>query len=269
MPFQRFLLIAATFLAEGPALASSFDLFPVVDFTGSGLTAAQQTAATHDLMAAAAFWTRNITGYAVTDPGLQGITVPVGFAPVDGLQNTLAYTFDDLVYMPASNGLTYAYRQPVIFDSADVAGLLATGSFLSVAVHEFAHAIGFGLQWLTNGLYAPGSGQYVGPAALAMYRAEFDPTATFVPVEVESHRLGTDDYHWAEYWAGGAHELMTGFIDPPLFVSDTTLFAFRDLGYTTLAHVSGWATAQVPLPPAAPLLAGGLAALAVIRRRAA
>ena len=69
-----------------------------------------------------------------------------------------------------------------------------------------------------------------GAAALAAYQSEYDPAATFVPVDIVSG-VGTRDSHWSENWAGGAPALMTGFLNAPTYVTQTTIASFEDLGY--------------------------------------
>ncbi|MEM7711737.1 MAG: VPLPA-CTERM sorting domain-containing protein [Pseudomonadota bacterium] len=149
----------------------------------------------------------------------------------------------------------------VDFDVADLAPLEADGTLFDVFVHEVAHVLGFGTLWAVNGLSQPGSGTYTGALGLAAYRAEFDPDATFIPVELE-FGPGTADSHWDEDWAGGINELMTGFIDAPVFASATTVATFEDLGYVT----TGALVAPIPLPASAWLLLAGLGALGLRRR---
>ena len=116
------------------------------------------------------------------------------------------------------------------FDTADLNWLESNGSLLDVIVHEMAHVIGFGTLWEWNGVYTSGTGQYTGPAGLAAYRAEFDPTAAFVPVELHGGP-GTANGHWDEDWAGGSNALMTGYLGSGNFISDTTVQSFVDIGY--------------------------------------
>lgn len=126
-------------------------------------------------------------------------------------------------------------------------------------VHETGHVLGIGTLWTENGDYIPLTYQYTGTYGLAAYRAEFDPTADWVPVE-NAGELGTAGSHWnqrmrssasegnpADPWSLDprvgivdpfgrdiALEVMTGAIDPDYgepFLSRTTVESMRDLGY--------------------------------------
>ncbi len=196
-----------------------------------------------------------------------GLYVDALFLDGDG---ALAETEITGLYDPAlsSNGIVYASDAVIRFDPIATRELLSTGDFFAVALHELAHAAGFGLLWSDNGLYLPGSGAYTGAAGLAAYRAEFDPEATFVPVEISTGMAGSDDLHWAEDWAGGMSEFLTSFLDVPETFSNTSLLSLRDLGYTTRDSIA-LVPAPIPLPPAGMALGAGLFALALLRRRPA
>lgn len=117
------------------------------------------------------------------------------------------------------------------FDTADLDAKENLGTLYDIIIHEMAHVIGFGTIWtLFNGLYENGSGEYYGKYALDAYREEFDSSATFVPVDIVSGQ-GTRDGHWAEDWAGPTSDLLTGFLEGPTTVSNTTLASFADIGY--------------------------------------
>jgi hypothetical protein len=119
----------------------------------------------------------------------------------------------------------------------------------------FRFCFGFGTLWgldllgdgtIFNDFYDTGSGRYTGAAGLAACQAEFNPDATCVPVELEGGS-GTANGHLNEVFGGAgltgiatasgddmANELMTGWLNSPTFLSDTTLGPFYDLGYTVL-----------------------------------
>jgi hypothetical protein len=136
----------------------------------------------------------------------------------------------------------------MMFDTADLADMEANGSLLDVIIHEMAHVLGFGTIWTALGVYINGSGQYTGAAALASYRTEFvgQQDAAFVPVELAGGG-GTANGHWNESDDGGPtgivdtqgrdmqFELMTGWLDSPIFMSKTTAYQFQDLGYVVNA----------------------------------
>ena len=133
--------------------------------------------------------------------------------------------------------------------------------------HEVGHLLGMSQSgWSANGLYQAGSGEYTGAFGLAAYRAEFDPTATFVPVETAGSS-GTMNNHWDQLMRSSSQEgdpndpwslspltgttdsqgrdlgleLMTGAIDPDHgepFLSNMTIQSLRDLGYTVVPEPS-------------------------------
>jgi hypothetical protein len=145
----------------------------------------------------------------------------------------------------------------------------------AVIRHEIGHALGIGTLWEDNELYndgvsgnsnrtLPGGflGQYVGSEALAIYRAEFDPSATFIPIELDGG-MGTAHGHWNEVTDnfrsenqpgfdsdpgdGGPaptvlfgpnlgesldDELMSGVLTGSTYLSETTKASLIDLGFT-------------------------------------
>jgi hypothetical protein len=136
-----------------------------------------------------------------------------------------------------------------------------------------AHVMGFGTLWTDNGVYLNNTGQYTGPAALSIYKVEFSqPSATFIPVELGGGP-GTANGHWNEVDGGSAltgivsplgdmqFELMTGWINTPYFISQTTVASFVDIGFQS-------ASADVPEPASMALFSIGLVAIGVLRRRA-
>lgn len=132
--------------------------------------------------------------------------------------------------IPYSNGI-YVTLGVMEFDTADLDAKEKLGTLYDIIIHEMAHVIGFGTIWsYFSGLYENGSGEYYGKYALDAYREEFDSSATFVPVDIVSGQ-GTRDGHWAEDWAGPTSDLLTGFLEGPTTVSNTTLASFADIGY--------------------------------------
>ncbi len=133
--------------------------------------------------------------------------------------------------------------------------------------HEVGHVLGLNQStWVANGLYQSGSGEYTGAFGVAAYREEFDPTATFIPVELAGGS-GTPDNHWDQRMRSSSQEgnpsdpwslspltgitdsqgrdlgleLMTGAIDPDFgepFLSNTTVQSLRDLGFTVVPEPS-------------------------------
>lgn len=247
--------IALTLGVAGTANAS----FTInVNFTG-GLTPSQQAI----FSTAASTWQSLITGYR---PGitLTGININATGAAIDGVGGILGSAGPTSGVTQA--GFVLATAGSMTFDSADLASLESSGSLLPVILHEMGHVMGFGTLWTNNGVYVNGSGAFTGAAALAAYQIEFNqPGATFVPVELGGGG-GTADGHWNEVDGGAGptgivsgagdmrNELMTGWLNTPYFISQTTLGSFYDIGYTV-----------IPTPGAAVL--AGMGVLTLGRRR--
>lgn len=247
----RTCLVCALVLAPLSARASLLD---IVFQSPQAPTPSQQVL----LDNAEVFWETALGGY---QPGIDipNVMIDVGAFDADGEFGLLAVAGPTATVDAA--GFVLPTRGFVDFDISDLARLETEGTLFGVLLHEVAHALGFGTLWEENGLYVAGSGAYTGAEGVSAYRQEFDSAATSVPVELDGTR-GTIDAHWDETWAGGEGALMTGFIDTPLFLTETTLGSFRDLGY------SGQATAAVvPLPAGLVLGLSGLAALGGLSRR--
>jgi hypothetical protein len=264
------LAVIAALAAAPAAKASTFNINVVF---GGGLSTTQQSIFT----TAATYWESVITGYQ-EDPGILGLTINAVGAVIDGVGGTLGSAG------PTGGVLTtnylYASQGNMTFDSADLGNLETNGTLLDVILHEMAHVIGFGTLWSSSAIglqgyqevYASGSGQFTGAYALAEYQTDYSqPGATFVPVELGGGS-GTANGHWDELdggagdgaFAGGKNELMTGWLNTPSFVSDTTIASFADIGYTTsVTHPAG----VVPLPAGGILFFSALAALGLARRR--
>lgn len=239
-----FLLGATSVQASSFAISVQFD--PALDVSyRSYFTQAQH------------FWESIITGYNsnVTSSQITGLTITAGLMPTDGVNGVLGSAGPlSLWNSPRDGGYALTQTGIMDFDLADINNMISKGSFLSVIEHEMAHVLGFGTLWTANNVYSNATGQYTGSYGLAAYRAEFaQPTASFVPVELGGG-AGTADGHWNEVDNGAGNtgikdargrdmknELMTGWLNSPAFLSNTTIQSFRDLGYTV---------AQVPLPTA-------------------
>lgn len=262
------MLVSKKNIAAVAFLASSFGahaagMHITLDFTG-GLTTEQESY----FSSAASFWESAIVGYQAGIFGLTGITIHASGAAMDGAGGTLAS--GGVTSVAHRGGFTLATQGSMLFDTADINALITQNSFAAVIQHEMAHVLGFGTLWTNNGVYVDGTGHYTGANALAAYRTEFNqPAATYVPVELGGG-LGTADGHWDEVNFGGANtgiaadgkdmrfELMTGWINAPVFVSQTTIASFADIGYLVSA---------VPEPGMALMFAIGLPLLAGLTRR--
>ncbi|MBM83322.1 MAG: hypothetical protein CMJ78_22400, partial [Planctomycetaceae bacterium] len=121
------------------------------------------------------------------------------------------------------------------FDTADLAGLEASGALQDTILHEMLHVLGFGTIWQQkNLLINPASGggtdpRFVGPQATAEYNSNFALNEADVPVEAMGGP-GTADGHWRESVFNS--ELMTGFLSGSVRpISAMTVASLADLGY--------------------------------------
>lgn len=261
----KILFISTLFMGSSYATASS--VFNIdLSFTG-GLTSSQQTVLTE----AADFWSNIITGYdSSISTVFSGFSIDVGSTDLGGPGGTLAQASTSAVSSFITGGYTLSAGGSIEFDLFDVDFLESSDSLLDAAIHEMGHIIGIGILWEANGLYVAGSGQYMGEEGLAAYQLEFDSFATFVPVELEGGS-GTANGHWDENNNGSGatgvtdsngndmqNELMTGWLNDSIFLSNTTLASLSDLGYTVTV---------VPVPPSGWLLGIALLMLGFLSRR--
>jgi len=148
------------------------------------------------------------------------------------------------------------------FDTDDMGFMVGAGLLRSVIIHEVFHALGFAPLWDDFGYRDRTGFGYVGPEALAAYRqASGQPFAPFVPLETAGGG-GTAGGHWSmddpvffDPRRGHA-DIMIGFVDPNMTITDITLAQFRDLGYTVPSLDGGrvddiWPSGPIlPKPPA-------------------
>jgi hypothetical protein len=251
-------------LALGTAVTAEAATFDITLTNMTGLSPTQQSVFTQ----AVNFWKSVITGYnsATTSPLVTGVSIDASGANIDGVGGTLGQAGPLTGYNPSlTPGYIMSKTGLMQFDTADLGNMESNGSLLAVIEHEMGHVLGFGTLWTYNGLYTNGTGQYTGGNALAAYKAEFNqPSATFVPVELGGG-AGTANGHWNEVDGGSAptgivdgfghdmqKELMTGWLNTPTFISNTTVQQFKDLGYNVAA---------VPLPAAVWLFASAVMGL--------
>ncbi|MDZ4657256.1 MAG: hypothetical protein SH868_06710 [Bythopirellula sp.] len=260
------MLCAATFPAR-----AAFDLTLSVA-TPAAFTAPQLAELQSSLATAEALWESVITGY---QPGinLAGITIDVNanspFAQANFPVTVVEAGFTLSTY--ASIGINPA----VIDDYASWTGIgppipnpayLGLNYLDDILAHEIGHVLGIGLLWEDNNLSVGGTGQYLGQHGVRAYRAEFDPTATFIPVEQAG---GAADAHWNQLMRSSAEEgnpsdpfslspytgitdahgrdfgmeLLTGALDADYgepFLSNTTIQSLRDLGFTVVPEPNTW-----------------------------
>lgn len=204
---------------------------------------------------AAATWESLIPFYLDGRQGtaiFPGITITASVNNIDGAGGILGSAgpltggFDDSGYLLADTG-------QMQFDSSDFAS--PTSGFQAVVLHEMAHVIGIGTLWGFNGLYSSSApsvidpnngqtvGQYIGAFGLQGWQAEYNPAATYVPIE-KGGGSGTANGHWNEGDGGAAtgyistltgldsrFELMTGWLNGGSTIGEVTKGSLRDLGY--------------------------------------
>jgi hypothetical protein len=247
-------LLAGAIVAPTAAQASTFD----ISLTFSGLTASQESIFT----TAETFWETAITGYNSSASGFSSLAISATGAFIDGVGGILGSAGPS--NLVTDSIFTWASAGAMTFDSADLTGLESNGSLQAVILHEMAHVIGIGTLWSLNDVYTNDTGEYTGANALAAYQAEFDSEAMFVPVELGGGP-GTANGHWDEGWAGGPNELMTGYLDTPTFISDTTIASFADIGYTV--DLTANDISAVPIPPSIILMGSALGLMGLWSRR--
>ena len=176
-------------------------------------------------------WEEIITGDLPAYGGIDDISISASVSGIDGTGGTLAQAAPEK-FRATSNHLPYEGFME--FDVADVPRMANDGILTSVIIHEIAHVLGFGSNYLWDAgkFYAPLSGQYTGANALNEYRSlSGNGSATYVPVETGGGS-GTANAHWRETVFG--RELMTGWSSSslPMPLSRLTIGAMEDLGYT-------------------------------------
>jgi hypothetical protein len=203
----------------------------------SGFSATQRAAVAR----AEVLWEEIIVGY---QPGIarQTLTVFLTVLPIDGPGGMVGVAGP--TGAASEGGFVLTTVGAMQIDSADLPLLEADGLVEDLVAHELGHILGIGTQWVANGVYTDGSGAYRGPSGIAAFRTEFDPDATFVPVEL-SGGPATADGHWDDRLdlldpAGRplADELMTGTPSGANYLSNTTIQSLRDIGFEVTGQLS-------------------------------
>lgn len=246
---------------------ADFDLTITIDGT---LTPSQQTNLQNAVDAAESVWEGIVTGYQ-SGISLSGIDVTIVPTTATGLADS------QVTNTVTQGGFVLASAARIRVNPAAIdfwASWDGTGptppntefvgvNFLDdIMIHEMGHALGLGNLWTHNNLYNTGTGRYTGEHGLAAFMAEFDETATFVPVELAGGPARAN-FHWDqivrssseegnpsdpwpldptlgitdEHGHDFAFELMTATFDPDHgepFISRTTLGSLRDLGFTVV-----------------------------------
>ena len=245
---KRLLIVIIACLTPASGAWAQFDfnftinpnLLDSSDGTIDGTITAEQEA---DLAAAldesAAFWQQFIVGF---QPGvssdLTGIDIEVGlsnFAPPMGAPNgtggTLAsagpsgFEFDSggFTFLTTESSSPSRLGGVVTIDSADFIDL-DSPLFADTLNHEIGHTLGFGTLFDVNGVLVNETGQFTGEQGIATFQQEFDPTATFIPIELDGGP-GTRNGHINETIDFGSLEDLiinpnAGAPDEPDFIDD-------------------------------------------------
>jgi len=159
---------------------------------------------------------------------IDDLLIDASIVSIDGPGGILGQAGPD-EFRPGSRLPSHGEMQ---FDSADVAGMFANGTWTNVILHEMGHILGIGTLWSTLGL-KNGAGDYIGTNALREYRTLSGTAgATSIPIE-HDFGSGTAGAHWDEDRFNA--ELMTGFIEAggvPMPISRMTIGSLQDMGYT-------------------------------------
>ncbi len=128
----------------------------------------------------------------------------------------------------------------IVFDAADVDGLAQSGKLSTVAVHEMAHALGFGILW--GGLLrSPSRGNpgadthFAGSNAVAAFNAAGGTSYTGGKVPVQN---GGDDKHWRDAVMGNEIMAPTLSFNESEPLSAITIQSLADLGYRVNASLA-------------------------------
>ena len=230
------------------------DEFNIIVTDGGGFSASQFAAFTNAEQAIEAI---------IDDTDASGfgtIVINATGESIDGSGGVLGSAGPTTIDQDNVSGIWFTLTGRMRFDTADIAGLESNGTLNDVILHEMMHVIGIGTLWGSNlnnlrttDATATTLGQYTGANALAAYNAEFGLNEPFIPVE-NNGGGGTANGHWDEEFFGvqrngnanvdgafrfgpNSNELMTGFLNAPSFISDTTRGAFEDLGYNLVVAV--------------------------------
>jgi len=231
--------LLTTYTSGDPAVDNANEFNIQINFSGNW-TAKQQAIVTW----AADFYSKIITADIHDDLDLNGvlvddivITMSTGF--IDGKGNpltgdVLAQTSNLIVRDAGTTDQWLPLTASIKLDSTDLKNTAFASSWDDIILHEMGHALGFvGAIFQKLGL-VDNSGNFIGVNAMAAYGGS--------PVPLEhGGGAGTVGSHWDEagFSPNGtkmANELMTGYFvaGEQTYLSDTTIGAFKDLGY----HVS-------------------------------
>ncbi|MDZ4818675.1 MAG: dockerin type I domain-containing protein [Planctomycetota bacterium] len=250
-------LTICLWIANCLTAAQGFDLQLTV---GSGFTPAHLAILTPAAAQAEAMWEAALTGY---QPGINIASVPITIQPITtGLANAnyTGSTFQGGYWLTTSGIVRINTNEINNFANWQGPGANGFNFIDEILAHEVGHALGIGTHWINNSVYTLDSFQYTGAHGVAAFQAEFNPAATFVPVE-DAGGVGAMNYHWDQLMRSSTQEgnpsnpysldprlgitdqfghdfgleLLTAALDPDYgqpFISRTTIQSMRDIGYT-------------------------------------
>ena len=189
---------------DGFAVAPGFDI--ALNFV-SAVTDAERAA----FQAAEATWESLILGYQNQDLANNRVDITVDLSPIDGRGGILGSAGPRTAKLneaqtSVASGFLYSQSGEMTFDNADTAGLVASGTFDEVVLHEMGHVLGIGTLWSSSGvglggrqeLYDNNTGRYTGGEGIAAFNDLFGRNDLFVPVELDGNNPGTANGHWNE-----------------------------------------------------------------------
>lgn len=184
----------------------------------------------------------DISGVPALNETVDGLLIFVSVKPIDGPGGILAEAGPCIIR--STGKLTLI--GDMIFDVADIQGILLSGQLHDVMMHEMQHILGFGTLWTSVNpplIINSGTAQTAFTGARGIQgclQARGGPGTCTPTIPLENRGgPGTADSHWHKTIFG--NELLTGFLAPPGVaapLSAMTIGSLADLGYETNAGVA-------------------------------
>eukprot|EP00934_Nitzschia_sp_Nitz4_P006015 Nitzschia sp. Nitz4//scaffold126_size65214//206//3751//NITZ4_006144-RA/size65214-augustus-gene-0.60-mRNA-1//1//CDS//3329534653//6005//frame0 len=178
---------------------------------------------------------RLVTDYTATGsyPSIiDGLYIASGTSFIDGEYNILGYAGPVYRLQFKNTGNQRPLTGRMVFDAEDIDWMEKKGILKGVIEHEMGHVLGIGTLWDKNGLVDyPVSNRYYGPNVLREWKAqgcEVDQSGGAPIVEMDGGS-GTAGGHFDE--ACFDKELMTGYADFNMVLSNLTMGSLADMGY--------------------------------------
>ena len=228
--------VVTTYTSGDPNIGNDLEFNVQINFSGRWTVDEQAI-----VKWAADFYSQIITADIRDDFDLNGhlvddIVITISKGRIDGngsplTGNILAQTSAIVGRDPGTEDEWLPLTASIKLDSTDLRSSSLAGTWDAIILHELGHALG-----MVGGLFnvlglVDSFGNFIGPNAVDAYGGA-------VPLE-NSGGSGTAGSHWdeADFAPNGeqmSNELMTGFFVPGevTLLSDTTIGAFADLGYT-------------------------------------